>query len=135
MDTNEIASTLRLLGIPPEEALVVGGTVLALLDIRQAADIDVMIPRSKFEELAQKHNTASIYPDGSGCLRLGNVELMYEWYGKTITDFLPRAIKIGSLNLMSLNDLRAWKQMQDRPKDRRDIKLIDEYLKSHQKTT
>ena len=128
MITDTIKDHLKNLDIDPAEAIVVGGSVLAVLGIRAQGDIDIMISESTFHRIASDGYAVSRFPDGSGQITIDDTELMYSWQGKTNEDFLPNAIHIDGVSFMSLEEVRAWKQQQNRPKDQHDIQLIDAYL-------
>ncbi len=128
MITDIIKQRYKTLAIKPDDAIVVGGSVLAVLGIRSSNDIDLMVKRPVFDRIAAKVSAVQQYPDGSGQITTGDVELMYQWQGKTYADFLPTATWIDGILVMSLADLRAWKLEQHRPKDLHDVRLIDAYM-------
>lgn len=53
---------------------------------------------------------------------------MYSWFGETLDEVAARAVQLDGVKFMSLEEVRAWKLRQNRPKDQIDIQLIDAYL-------
>jgi len=52
----------------------------------------------------------------------------FDAYQPTLDELLSRAMIIDDIPFASLRDVILWKQAAGRPKDTRDIKLINEYL-------
>jgi hypothetical protein len=131
MITNIIKQRLATLKIDSAEAIIVGSSALAALGLHKQSDIDIMVPRPTFQRVASIGYAVSQYTDGSGQIVVGDTELMHSFHGKVFDDYLPQAMLIDGIRFMSLTDMRAWKQVQNRPKDWRDIELIDDYLRNH----
>lgn len=53
---------------------------------------------------------------------------MYSWFDKTLDEVAARAVRLDGVKFMSLEEVRAWKLRQNRPKDQIDVKLIDTYI-------
>ena len=127
MITSRIKTRLETLNIPSSDAVVVGSGILAALDIRQSNDIDLMVSKETFQKVADQGHVVSQYEDGSGQLQIDDVELMYSWQGRTIADYLLHTVEIDGVQFISLDDVIAWKREQNRPKDQKDIELINKY--------
>ena len=128
---DKIAKQLSRLKVTPSEAIIVGSGILAALGIRPSNDIDLMVSEETFARVAGQGYPVAQYADGSGQLIIDDTELMYSWLKHTFDDIKPNAVCIHGLWFMSLQDLRTMKVHHNRPKDHRDIKLIDEYLSEH----
>lgn len=131
MITSRIKTRLETLKIPPSDVVVVGSGILDALQIRESNDIDLMVSKETFLRVADQGHAISQYEDGTGQMKIGDVELMYSWRGRTIADYLLRAVEIDGLKFISLDDVIVWKREQNRDKDKRDIELILKYREAH----
>ena len=130
MQTEHIRTRFEKLGLSPQDAVIVGSGVLAALEIRESNDLDIITQRETFDTLAKSYPTAS-YPDGTGKIMDGDVEVMYSWLDRDYAYYSAHATEIDGFEYISLTELRARKLQQGRPKDLRDVVLIDEYLATH----
>lgn len=128
--TAKAQQILEQLGINPNDAIIVGSGVLAAYGIRDANDIDLMVRRTTFDNLAQSGHTVGYYNDGTRKISDSNFEIMYSWLGATYDDILPHTVVIDELTFISLPFLRSMKQKQGRAKDQDDIERIDKYTSS-----
>ncbi|MDD5589959.1 MAG: hypothetical protein PHQ47_02160 [Candidatus Portnoybacteria bacterium] len=135
---------IKSLNLPREQFVVMGGAALEVKDIRKAEDIDIIITAELFEKL--KSNPAWEYKVEWGELGGGmNVEMLdnrdrvvlykYIYGGGDINFFLDnpeRIEEIDGIIFVSLQNLLEVKSGSwDREKDRKDAKLIKEYLAHH----
>lgn len=130
MQTEHIRTRFEKLGLSQHDAVIVGSGVLAALEIRESNDLDIITQRETFDTLAKSYSTAS-YPDGTGKIMDGDVEVMYSWLDRDYAYYSAHATEIDGFEYISLTELRARKLQQGRPKDLRDVVLIDEYLATH----
>lgn len=130
MNAEIILSKLNNLNIDPSRAVITGSALLDVLGIRESNDLDIIIDKETFDSLRQDDRyTLGAFSDGSEKIdATGDVELMYDWYGQTVDDCLRESTTIDGVNFFSLQSIRTWKKRQARPKDLRDIELIDAYL-------
>ncbi len=130
MTIAEIKNKLTSLGISSTEPIIVGSGILDMLGIRPSNDIDLLISKETFYKIADHGHEILQRPDGSEKIEVDNVELMYDWYGKKVSDTVIKTTVIDGIKFMSIEEVRRWKALLDRSKDQADILLIDKYLES-----
>ena len=132
METPEIKQQLDKLDISEAEPVVVGSGIFDVLGIRASRDLDLLVSETTFRRIAAQDYEISYHSDGSEALLIGDVELMYDWFGEDAAVLATDATVIDGLKFMPLSEIRAWKLRQNRPKDRIDVKLIDDYIAKQQ---
>ncbi len=123
---------LRALGLDPDNFVVVGSGLLDVLGIRTADDIDLVVSHSLYEELSQHPSWVMTEVDGHELLQTKGSEAWLAWDndGKPNFDELVGDNNVvAGYNFVTLARLRRWKVEHDRPKDQRDVVLIDAYLR------
>ncbi len=128
MDLIQLLRALDAWHLPDGEYAITTSGVLAVRGIREANDLDVVVTRRLWAELARRHP-----PDEGGKIRLGeHVEVVGPGspVAADVEAQIARAELIGGHRYVSLPDVRRVKQSLGRPKDRRDRELIDAYLAS-----
>jgi len=123
----EIAS----LDLPLSEFVVVGGGVLAVHDIREAEDIDIVVTSRLFEELAARGWHRKARPNGKPGLRFGRAEAYLDVncdaFAQTTPWLLEHASVLHGVPLIDLHTLAAFKAGYGREKDIRDLELIERH--------
>lgn len=133
MKIPEIQHCFEQLGIDRDTAVVVGSGILDVMGIRASDDLDVLVPEAVFQAVAGKGHAVSSYANGAKYMRIGEVEVMDDWFGEAAA-VRDRAVVIDGVRFMSLEDVRAWKIRLGRPKDVADVALIDAYVSTQQGT-
>lgn len=128
----------RQLNFPPGHYILVGGATMEAYGLRKADDIDVCVSPKLFEKLRMagwevdqpfkekwgrvrlKRNDIEVFSD----VQIGSRSIPIE-------DFIQDSILIRDLPFMRLEILLELKHYNDREKDLKDIKLIEEYLKAN----
>jgi len=128
---------VKSLGLPLDQIIVIASGALDAHGIRQADDIDLAVSAGLFESFEGSEDWRP-HRSGWGELyyRQGDCEA---WAGWTepgsdkplYDDLLPYTQLIDGVRYMTLEYVRNWKEKKGRDKDLRDIKLIDEYNKPH----
>ena len=134
MTTAGIKDRLASLDIDSAEPVIVGSGILDVVGIRPSNDIDLLVSKETFYKIANSGHEISQRPDGSEKIEIDNVELMYDWYGKKVSDAAIKTTVIDGIKFMSIEEVRRWKALLDRSKDQADILLIDKYLENCSKT-
>lgn len=134
MTIAEIKNKLTSLGISSTEPIIVGSGILDMLGIRPSNDIDLLISKETFYKIACHDHEILQRPDGSEKIEVDDIELMYDWYGKKVSDAAIKTTVIDGIKFMSIEEVRRWKALLDRSKDQADILLIDKYLENCSKT-
>lgn len=152
-DTNSrnVLEALEASGLEKESTLILGGAVLALLGIRDAEDVDVMVPGTVFEDLRLSGRTpGGLYTIGKAFAQHPFLEArstpiretplpidITHPYGSnnrpnvTLDARFLQAVKkfdkVEGYSLLPLDDIIAHKQQLKRWKDKADVKLIQHY--------
>lgn len=136
-----IIEKIRKLNFPSSQYVVVGGAVLAAHGIRETEDLDVLVSPELFERCKQEgwdlNPWTKAGKKGKDWLKKDGVELYTEliMVGKSILakDLTGDDIEtIEGVPLLSLTRLVEFKKeylnLYNRPKDIKDLELIETYL-------
>lgn len=119
--------------------VVVGGTMEAH-GLRKAKDADLVVTPEFFEELintgCRKYRYRKCSITGERMLKGDKVHIYSEYgYGDYSADpeqIIKDAVIIQGIPFLQLEDLKKWKTACGRPKDLRDIEMINDYLRTQQ---
>lgn len=128
----DIRSKILSLGLPVGGYIVVGSGILHALGIRKSSDIDMVVTPevfTNFEQQGWQHGNWEGHPT----LQHDVFDIGTSWGGKNVYELLKNVTYIDEIPYLSLTAVRAWKQKARRPKDVRDVELIDSYVKEHTK--
>ena len=125
MTKDEIISKVKALNLPENSYVVFGSCPMAVLGLREAKDIDLVVSPQVFGFL--KAAGWEVVKKGGKDNRLAWD--VYEAHGEWnyLQTLLSSATMVDGVPFASLAELRKWKQGRGREKDLADIKLIDEY--------
>jgi hypothetical protein len=131
----EIIEKVKALQLPEGEYLVFGACPLAVAGLRETGDIDMLVSTGVLKDL-EKRGWVQIYKDEDDKPFTHDIfEAHDSWnfdgYTRTLDELLKTADIVDGIPFASLQDVRAWKLASARPKDLRDIELIDTYLAKH----
>lgn len=119
---------LKDLNLPKEKFAIFGSGPLAIRNIREAHDVDIIVKRDLWDILVEK------YPQQiegqSKTIKIGNIEIRNDWVNLSdrIDEMIDSAQTIENFPFVGLNYVLEWKEYVKRDKDINDIKLIKEYL-------
>ena len=116
---------LLALDLPPGSFAIFGSGPLAVRGWREAKDVDIIVRRSVWDELAKE------YPrnvNGKG-LQVSHIELFADWepWFEDADMLIDTAEIIEGLPFVRLEHVVAWKKAMGREKDLKDIELIDSH--------
>ena len=116
---------LNKLDLPKNQYLIWGSGPMAIRNIRQSNDIDLIVSKNLWDQLID------IYPVASKqMIRIGNIEIWNDCLN--LTDKIDAMISnpdiFEGFPFMTLTDTIEWKRFMNREKDLKDIDLIEEYL-------
>lgn len=118
------------LELSSDQYVVVGSGVLDALGIRRANDIDFVTTPEVFETLTEKGWKAAV---DSPSLVKDEFETYLMWDSKdgkpNFMDLMSTSRVVGRYNFVELDRLLDWKRRVARPKDLKDVELIEKYLK------
>lgn len=136
-NAERITSVINELHLPVEEFVVFGGACLALRNIREARDVELFVTKNVIGSLVSGNSWESVFFAGRNHHLLGEVEgvevqLFDSWdndiWQPDIERYLMNPDYVAGIPCIPLVDVREWKLKTARPKDLRDVALIDEYL-------
>ncbi len=121
---------LRALRLPAGHYAIYGSGPLAARGIRAAADLDIIVSKTLWAQLVSRYPAA--LREHPTRLAIGNLELYATWppMDAHIPAMLAEAEEIGGFPFVPLRYVMEWKQQRGREKDRRDLLLIREYLRT-----
>lgn len=134
MTKDEIISKVKSLGLPHGSYVVFGSCPLAAAGIRESQDVDLLVSEELYEILVQRGwQQIEKGPDDKP-LTHDVFEVHMDWnfssYIPTLKKLLETADMIDGVPFASLEEVRKWKEASGRPKDQKDIALIDAYAKA-----
>jgi len=134
MTAKEIITKVKSLNLPAGSYVVFGSCPMALAGIREANDIDMLVSQ-KLRENLSKMSWEQIYKTPNDKPLVHDVfEAHDNWnfseFNPTLEELLKTATVKKVLPFASLQNVRKWKAVGSRPKDLKDVQLIDEYLAS-----
>lgn len=131
-----IIEEVRKLNLPQGEYLVLGSGILGALGIREIGDIDLLVSPSVFDKLRADgwtYDEVEIEGRVREYMSRGDIEVYRDfWYGGNRPDpatLIADPHMIDGIPFLSLQKLVDIKRILARPKDLRDIELIEAYLK------
>jgi hypothetical protein len=130
MNRHDVTLELRALSLPEDQYVVVGGGVLALLELRDTEDIDLVVTESLFNRLREQGWRTKTRPNGKPGLKLGVVEAYLdvncETFERSTSWLLEHAQILDGIPTTDLETLAGFKAGYGRPKDLRDLALLKE---------
>lgn len=129
----EIIQKVKYLDFPQGSYVVYGSGPLALVGIREANDIDMLISQELYDTLRKKGwHMVNKGPLDKPVVK-DDVECHPNWnfsmYRPTLEELLSRATIVDSVAFSSLQDVRKWKLDHDHSNRDEVLKQIDDYLK------
>lgn len=118
---------LEKLNLPRDKFAIFGSGPLAIRDIREINDLDIIVKPDLWEELKRKY---PIEDEEKGLIKIGNIEVYKKWgnWFKDIRQFIDEADIIQGFRFVKLERVLQWKKAMNREKDKKDIQLINNYL-------
>lgn len=140
MQTMNVIEEVRKLDLPPREYLVLGSGILGALGIREIGDIDLLVTSQVFDKLRDAgwtYDEIEIEGKIREHLSKGDVEVYRDfWYGGNHSapgELIASPQVIDGIPFLPIHKLAEIKRVLARPKDLRDLELIDSYLQNKSK--
>lgn len=129
MNKDEIIAKMKTLSLPKNSYVVFGSCPLAIVGLREAGDIDLLVSKDVFVKLREL-GWQELDKGGKDKPLIHDVfEAHDNWnfssYSPTLEQLLATATVIDEIPFASLAEVRKWKVASGRPKDLVDIELID----------
>ncbi len=121
---------LRKLNLPRDEFAICGSGPLAVREIRDSHDIDIVVKKKLWEQLAKKYPVHQ-YDYERNFIQIRDIELSEGWFPlpENSDKLIETADVINGFRFVKLGYVMKWKKIMNREKDKKDIKLIEKYLK------
>ena len=122
---------LKSLNLPTGEYAIFGSGPMAIRNIRESNDIDIIVKTELWESLVKKY-PASLHNNPT-CLKIGNLEIYKDWLilSGRINEMIDSTEIIEDFPFVPLKYVVEWKTQFGREKDNKDIKLIQKYYKEN----
>lgn len=133
MINKTILDEFNKIDIPLKKYAIFGSGPMAIRDMRECRDLDLVVTDELYQKLLQE------YPE----TKPGNIcigKYIEVWSEKeSLIDNPRHAIEHSDLiqgyKFITLTDLIKWKRKMGRPKDKKDIKLIKQFVKTNRPQT
>lgn len=127
---------LKALKLPAGQYAIFGSGPLAVRDLRDAGDIDIIVTQEIWDKLAKKYpQTKKETVKGPvTSINIDHLEIYRDWLNLTsqIKEMIETAEIINDLPFVKLEHVIEWKKFMGRDKDKNDLRLIEEYLKTNE---
>ena len=124
MDKRELLALLKAFPYSPDDYWIVAGGAMVMYGIRpQTHDIDLGCNKTMADSLEENGYLVRTNPDGRRYFRYSDdIEISEGWLNDTFD-------KVDGYNVISIKGLLEMKRELGREKDKRDIALIEEFMK------
>lgn len=124
MDKRELMDLLKAFPYSPDDYWIVAGGAMVMYGIRpQTHDIDLGCNKTMADSLESDGYLVRTNPDGRRYFRYSDdIEISEGWLNDTFD-------KVDGYNVISIKGLLEMKRELGREKDKRDIALIEEFMK------
>jgi len=127
----EIIAKVKSLELPKGSYVVFGSCPLAIAGIREAGDIDMLVGDDLYKNFSSRGWVEVDKGPRDKPLTWDVFEAHNHWsfstYSPTLEQLLKTADYIDDIPFASIDEVRKWKVASGRPKDIKDIELIDNY--------
>ncbi|MBQ3376056.1 MAG: hypothetical protein IJG49_06565 [Erysipelotrichaceae bacterium] len=123
MNRNDIIEKLKMFPYDSKDYWVITGAAMVLYGIREVThDIDMGCTADMADKLEKAGYLYKITSDGNRRFKIGDdIEVFENWlFGKVVS--------VEGIPVISIKGLIEMKQKLGREKDKRDIRLIEEYI-------
>jgi len=128
-----IIEKVKQLALPLDELVVIGGGLLDALGYRQANDIDLAVSDSLYAALREGNVYQVTQKHNQEMLEARDIEVWRDWGPDAPFATLKQdAITIDGVSFANPAIIIEWKQRRDSPKDRQDVKNLQEYFATHE---
>ena len=120
---------LSSFNLPTDQFAVTSSGTLAVRNLREANDLDVIVSEKLWKKLIKKYPISKDSDFES--IDIGNVQLLHcgSWFTGNNEKMIEEADVINGIRYVKLEEIKKRKIGRDREKDIRDIKLIEDFLR------
>lgn len=123
---HQLLGKLKKLSLPQNQYAIYGAGPMAIRNIRETKDIDIVAKDELYKKLKKK------YGEKEPCeINIGDISVfsLKNSLIDNASKIIDRADEIDGHKFIHLDDLIKWKKKMGRRKDLKDIELIKKYLK------
>ena len=134
MNFQKLLQELETLNLPKDQYAIIGSGALAVRNLREAQDLDILTSDNLWKELSKKYPVTPEKSPDIEKISIGNIEFVGKGSSyrnnniATLDEIFQTAELINNHFYINLNLLRKVKLKRAREKDLKDIELIDQYL-------
>ena len=123
MNRNDIIEKLKMFPYDSKDYWVITGAAMVLYGIREVThDIDMGCTADMADKLEKAGYLYKITSDGNRRFKIGDdIEVFENW-------LFDKVVYVEGIPVISIKGLTEMKQRLGREKDKRDIRLIEEYI-------
>ena len=123
MNRNDIIEKLKMFPYDSKDYWVITGAAMVLYGIREVThDIDMGCTPQMADRLEKEGCLYKISSDGTRRFKIGDdIEVFENW-------LFDKVVSVEGIPVISVKGLMEMKQKLGREKDKRDIRLIEEYI-------
>lgn len=127
-----LVQELNDLNLPNKEFAVFGSGPMAIRGLKEPGDLDVIVTSGLWDYLSAKYGVSKVesYP----VIHISGIDFFMDWEipEYDINKLIDEADIINGVRYVKLTVL-AWKKQRNKEKDKKDIMLIENYLKQGKK--
>jgi hypothetical protein len=129
---SDLLEELKKLNLPKGKFAIFGSGPMAVKGLKEPHDLDVIVTEDVFEDLKSRSNFETKIIKDFEYLEKDGIEFLKEWdpVEWNVERLINEAEMIDGLPFVKLDEILKWKKFENREKDQKDIKLIEEYLKN-----
>jgi len=116
---------LLKLYLPADDFAVFGSGPIAIRNLRENEDIDIIVRPGLWNELI------SVFPSvNEKLIKLNHIEIFKHWlpWFPDVNELIDKADLINNIRFVRLENVLIWKKALKREKDLNDIFLLEDYL-------
>lgn len=123
------------INLPTGNFAVFGSGPICVRGLRECRDLDVVVTEKVFNECLRNSDWELKKRNNNECLKNKNfeIELWKDWApgDHNIQELIKDSEFINGIPFVKLEYVLKWKKINNREKDLKDIKIIEDYLKNH----
>jgi len=129
MKFEKLLEELKRLRLPADKFAIFGSGPMSVRGMRESNDLDIIVKKDLWDRLDKRFLIRS----DSGGIVLGSIDVAKDWlpWFDDIDELIDTADIIGGFRYVKLEHVLKWKREMSREKDRKDVKLIEEYMRNH----
>ena len=132
MSNKELFQKAKDLQLPIGQYALFGSTPLGVRNLRDCHDVDIIVTEDLWNKFKNENWEIITVNDGVQKLSKDDIEILKNWYPGEwdVNKLIEEAEIIDELPFVKLEEVLKWKKLFNREKDQKDIKIIEEFLKT-----